>query len=370
MATLDDNNHNGQPLRGAIVGFGNAAIHAHLPAWQTSERFTIEAVVEPVAERAAAVSRFLPDARLYSSIEELLAGNPRLDFIDICTPPCHHVELALGACHSGLHVFCEKPLAASMESFLQIQQTAAESDQVVFTVNNWKYAPLWLTTAELVHNGEIGPVHSICLNVLRPPNSGGGASDWRKCRELSWGGILIDHGWHNLYVVLTLMQKQPLVVSAKMESPNGLGPCCEETVDLTVLFSEAEARLHLTWRASCRRNFGVIRGERGVIQVNDDHLILERQNRAPLRYDFPEALSAGSHHPEWMKPVIDNFHEEINRIQERGLNLTEARWCTQLIEAAYRSNREASRPIEILKTEAVAFPSCAAATALKQLPGR
>jgi len=357
MIEIDDNNHNGQPLRGAIVGFGNAAIYAHLPAWQMSERFKIEAVVEPLAERAAAVRSFLPDARLHGSIEELLAGDG-MDFIDICTPPCYHVELALAACQSGLHVFCEKPLAASIESFHQIQQIAEKSDQVVFTVNNWKYAPLWLKTAELIHNGEIGSIHSISLNVLRPPNSGGGASDWRKCVEVAWGGILIDHGWHNLYVILSLIQQQPLVVSAKMESPQGPVPCCEETVDLTVLFSEAEARLHLTWRASCRRNFGVIAGDRGTILVNDDHLILERNSRASLRYDFPEALSAGSHHPEWMKPVIDNFHQEINRVQERGLNLTEAQWCTQLIELAYRSNREASRPIEISKTEAMTFSSC------------
>lgn len=356
MIAVNDNNHNGEPLRGAIVGFGNAAIYAHLPAWQMSDRFKIEAVVEPLPERAAAVRRFLPDARVHGAIEELLAGGG-LDFIDICTPPCYHVDLVMAACQSGLHVFCEKPLAASIENFQEIQQIAERSKLVVFTVNNWKYAPLWLKTAELIRDGEIGSIHSICLNVLRPPNSGGGASDWRKCLEVAWGGILVDHGWHNLYVILSLIQQQPLLVSAKMESPDRLGPCCEETVDLTVLFNTAEARLHLTWRASCRRNFGVIEGDKGTILVNDDHLILERQSKASMRYDFLEALSAGSHHPEWMTPVIDDFHQEINSVQERGLNLLEAQWCTQLIELAYRSNREASRPIEISNKEAMAL-SC------------
>lgn len=358
MITVNDNNDNGEPLRGAIVGLGNAAIHAHLPAWQRSERFKIQAVVEPFPERAAAVHAFLPDARVHSTIEELLAGE-QLDFVDICTPPCYHVELAMAACRSGLHVFCEKPLTASIESFLEIQQIAEKYKRVVFTVNNWKYAPLWLKTAELIRNGEIGSIHSISLNVLRPPNSGGGASDWRKCLEIAWGGILIDHGWHNLYVILSLIQQQPLLVSARMESPERLGPCCEETVDLTVLFSEAEARLYMTWQASCRRNFGVIAGDKGSVFVNDDHLILERQSKAPLRFEFPEALSAGSHHPEWMQPVIDNFHQEINSLQPRGLNLTEARWCTQLIELAYRSNRESSRPIEVSKTEPMALSFCA-----------
>lgn len=353
------NQGNGEPLRGAIVGFGNAAIYAHLPAWQMSERFKIEAVVEPQAERAAAALKILPDAQVYSSIGELLTGG-KFDFIDVCTPPCYHVDLVIAACQSGLHVFCEKPLAASMESFNEIQRAAGKNRRVVFTVNNWKYAPLWVKTRELIRSGEIGTIRSISLNVLRPPNSGGGASDWRKCLELAWGGILIDHGWHNLYVILSLINEPPLLISAKMETPESIGACCEETVDLTVQFSRAEARLHLTWRATCRRNFGTIEGDRGTLFINDDHLILDRRNREPVRYDFPEALSAGSHHPEWMKPVIDGFYEEIHELTDSpGANLIEAQWCTQLIQLAYRSHKESSRPMGIATQAPMAYSSCA-----------
>ncbi len=352
------NHENGEPLRGAIVGFGNAAIYAHLPAWQVSEHFTIEAIVEPDPQRAQMARRLLPEARVYATVNALL-NNGRLDFVDICTPPCHHVDLVMAACQSKLHVFCEKPLAASLESLRAMQAVASREERVVFTVNNWKYAPLWLKTTELVCAGQIGTVRSVSLNVLRPSNSGGGASDWRKRLDVAWGGILIDHGWHNLYVLLSLLREPPLLVSARMETPGAAHNCCEEAVDLSVLFRQAEARLHLTWQADCRRNFGEIVGDKGTIFVNDDHIILECRNRSPVRFDFAEALSAGSHHPEWMAPVIDNFHREIKNVHERGVNLMEAQWCTQLIQLAYQSNREASRPIELLKPDPTALAWCA-----------
>jgi predicted dehydrogenase len=43
---MNENNGNVRaPLRGAIIGLGNAAVYAHLPAWHRSEDFSIEAIV-------------------------------------------------------------------------------------------------------------------------------------------------------------------------------------------------------------------------------------------------------------------------------------------------------------------------------------
>jgi predicted dehydrogenase len=334
------------PLRGAIIGLGNAAIHAHLPVWQRSEAFTIEAIVEPTPERAELGRRLLPQARIYSSMEAMLVADG-VDFVDICTPPCFHAELALAACNSGLHVFCEKPLSISAERLIEIQQLAEETQRVVFTVNNWKYAPLWVKAIELIRQNQIGTIRSIALNVLRSPNSGGGASAWRKCLEIAQGGILIDHGWHHLYLILSLLQEFPLSMAVKMESSSGSEPDIEQTVDLEMQFQAVEARLHLTWQASCRRNYGTIVGSEGSLLVNDDHLILHSRDSLPVRFDFAEALSAGSHHPEWMEPVVRNFGREIVEPLYRGTNFIETRWCSHLIDLAYRSNRDASGVIEI-----------------------
>lgn len=328
------------PLRGAIIGLGNVAVHAHLPVWRKNEHFTIDAFVEPSAERAELGRTLLPRARAYPTLEALLADGG-VDFVDICTPPCYHADLALAACEAGMHVFCEKPLTISPERLKDIQMAADRTQRVVFTVNNWKYAPIWIQLRNLVEEGLIGAVRSVVLEVLRSPNSGGGLTDWRKSMDVAQGGILIDHGWHNLYLIFSLLKEFPVSMEVSMKAPSGNGSGLEETVDLTMQFRHAEARLHLTWEASCRRNHGVVEGDNGRILVNDDHLILHSGDSAPVRYDFPEALSKGSHHEAWMEPVVENFGREIMGNRNRGANLTEARWCTSLIDLAYRSNRNA-----------------------------
>lgn len=334
------------PLRGAIVGFGNVAVRAHLPVWLKSGIFTIEAVVETSPERLEMARELLPEARIYRNVDALLAEKG-VDFLDICTPPCFHAQLVLEACRSGLHVFCEKPLTVSSELLFEIQHMAEECRRVVFTVNNWKYAPLWMKASSLVRGDAIGTVRQVSLNVLRCSSSGGGASNWRNCAEIAQGGILIDHGWHNLYLVLSLVRQRPMSVAAKMQSPLVSRSGLEETVDVVVQFEEAEARLHLTWQASCRGNFGTVVGDRGTMHINDDHLILDAHGSTPTRFDFSEALSAGSHHPEWMEPVIANFTREILESSHRGTNLAEAQWCARLIDLAYRSGRDSSNPIEV-----------------------
>ena len=156
------------PLRGAIIGLGNAAVYAHLPAWRRSEGFSIEAIVEPMPERAEIGRKLLPRAPIYPDLEALFSEKV-VDFVDICTPPCFHTELVETAYGSGLHVMCEKPLLIPAQRLKEIQQSAGQTSGVIFTVNNWKYAPLWVKVAELIREDRIGTIKSISLNVLRPP---------------------------------------------------------------------------------------------------------------------------------------------------------------------------------------------------------
>ena len=334
-------------LKGAIIGFGSVAEKGHLPLFQKYNHFRIDAVVEPSPERAARARQMLPHARIYSNMEHLLPQN-NLDFVDICTPPCYHAEHVLRAYWSGLHVLCEKPLVTSLESFQRIKDAAREFNRVIFTVNNWKYAPIWQKVSEIVHNGAIGEIHSLSLTVLRTSTSGGGISGWRKCVDIAGGGILLDHGWHNIYLILSLIKESPLSVSAHMEYSHSQAPCLEETVELNFIFPKTEAKLFLTWQATERQNCGTIIGEKGTLNINDDHLILHSHKHNHMRYDFDHALSQSSHHPEWMEPVIREFYREVVDREKGGDNLKEAAWCAQLTHHAYESHKEQSRFIPVL----------------------
>jgi predicted dehydrogenase len=343
---LNNINRQRYPLRGALIGFGNVAVNAHLPLWKEDGHFRIEAIVDPQPERIELARVLLPDAEVHRDYESLIRSE-KFDFVDICTPPCFHAELVLKACRAGMHVFCEKPLLTSCDRLPEIQEAAERTGHVIFTVNNWKHAPLWTKVFELIGEGKIGSVRSVSLAVLRPPQSGGGATDWRRCAEIAGGGILLDHGWHHLYLILSIVQAVPLCLAAKMGNPEGDPSSVEQAVDLTLKFPRAEAHLHLTWQASSRQNRGTIEGDRGILSIDDDHLILNSDGLPAVRYDFEEPLSKGSHHREWMRPVIADFRRELEEGGARGTNLRESGLCARLIHLAYRSHREGSRPIHV-----------------------
>lgn len=340
------NAHFSTPLRGALIGFGGVAVKAHLPVWSRDPRFRIHAVAEPLPERTRLIERLLPEAEVYSEVESLMAAGS-VDFVDICTPPCFHEDLMLKACGAGLHVFCEKPLLPSPDSLARLREEGNASGRVLFVVNNWKYAPLWKKVIEIVRDGKIGRIKTLSLSVLRTPGLGGGISDWRQCSRIAGGGILLDHGWHNLYLIMAVMDDYPLRVGAQMKFGGAEHPGIDENVDLFLQFPTTEARLHLSRKASCRRNTGVIVGEQGVLRINDDHLLLETcRGVTPSRHDFHESLSGGSHHPAWMKTVVDNFYQEIQSRHTRGTNFAEAWWCAHLTNLAYSSHRNGGRLME------------------------
>lgn len=330
-------------LKGAIIGFGAAAVKAHLPVWRGDERFRIEAVVETASERVRLAERMLPGVVVHPDLDSLLTGND-LDFIDICTPPCFHEKLMLKACAAGLHVFCEKPLIPSKDGLSRLHQAAVVKNRVLFVVNNWKYAPLWVKAVDMVRTNQIGRVKELRLSVLRTPGPAGGISDWRRFADIAGGGVLVDHGWHNLYLAMAIVNDYPVSVSAQMGHRQADDPDVEEAANIILRFPAAAAYLHLNRRAACRSNCGLITCERGVLVINDDHLVLKTGNGdPPARIDFPEALSAGSHHPAWMRAVVEDFYAEVQSPSLRGGNFAEAGWCVRLIDLAYRSHRQAGR---------------------------
>ena len=331
----------GRIWRGVLIGCGNVACRAHIPAWRRDPRFRIAALLEPDPARRQLARELLPEAAIYSAAGPWLADGG-FDFADICAPPAAHAELALAALRAGLHVLCEKPLVTSYADLARLREAACQTGRTICTVHNWRYAPLFRAAAALVRSGCLGAIHTVSLTVLRPPTAGGGVSAWRQRPEIAGGGILLDHGWHQLYLLRTLLPTAPLTLSAhigRQGAAAALG--VEDIVRLEITYPAATAVVELSWRADRRRNEGLVTGERGELRLEDDHLVLRIGSRQQ-RQDFPEALSAGSHHADWMEGVITEFHEEMEDPVRCGTNLTEATWCAYLINLAYRSHREGS----------------------------
>lgn len=336
-------------LKGAIIGFGQVVEQAHVPAFNAyPDDFAIEAVADPNTKRLERAREIFPKARTYSGMEELLSAEDGLDFADIVTPPAMHPEHVMLALDKGLHVMSEKPLALSLEDFEKIRGESASANLCVFTVHNWKKAPPMLKVREILDSGFAGRVQHAQLHVLRqkPASSAPSVKGWRQDPALSGGGILIDHGWHNFYLLCGIFGEKPHAVSASFGFPDA-DSNAEDLVLCRVDFPSGTGIVYLSWRSPVRRNFALVHGSLGLIEVRDDDILLESKDKPLNVVHTGEKLSAGSAHPSWMKLLLKDFLRELNEPSERGKNLAEAGLCVELITGARQSHDLGGKAIPV-----------------------
>jgi len=260
-----------------------------------------------------------------------------LDAIIVTTPPAHHADAVLAGLRSGLDVLCEKPLTLDPEAIARIRTEAEARDRVVYSVNNWAHSPQWSRLLETAASGALGALRHAEIRVLRTkPSVSALPGDWRKDPAISGGGILVDHGWHNLYLLRRLLGPEIRLVSAVLQ-PEG---AVDELA--TVLFEApgATGTMHLSWRASERSNSALVVGEKGSAELRDDLLVI-RANGTEETVRFAAKLSAGSAHPDWLEAMWPAFEAE-RRGDGRGASLEEAAFCLGSIRAAY-AGRETAR---------------------------
>lgn len=353
-----------RPLRGAVVGYGFIGSLGHVPAVlaRAKERgdVRIVAVADICKARREEAARKLPFANVYEDVQALLrAERGRIDYVDICTPPAFHAEIAHAAFDAGLHVMCEKPLAPTVREAGAVLEHARRAGRVLYPCHNYKHAPVVKAIRGILDEGRIGSVRALTLSTFRNTHAKGIADwrpDWRRERRFSGGGIAMDHGSHTFYLTFDWMGSYPLSVSAKAMTLGDPRWDTEDTISLSLTFPNGLVQAHLTWTAGVRKVMYTVQGDRGAVTVDDDDLelaLLQEGPKAnlPGRWKKEKRRIASdwmdASHTSWFDSLFDGFQRAIDEDDFTGRDAREAYLCTQIITAAYRSAREGSREVRL-----------------------
>jgi predicted dehydrogenase len=115
-----------------VVGCGDVAFRTYFPGLaQLAGGAAVVACFDPVAERAERASGLFPESRAYTSYEALLS-HAELDAVINLTPAPFHYDVNVAALESGLHVFSEKPLAATVERSQALIELARRKNRTLF----------------------------------------------------------------------------------------------------------------------------------------------------------------------------------------------------------------------------------------------
>lgn len=328
-----------------LVGFGSIAENGHLPALQSFPGVEVVAVADVSPQRLTRAHELMPHAELYDEPLDLISS-AHISGVAICTPPNTHADLIVAACGRGItDVICEKPLVLSEAEYRRVARARAESGSRVVSVNNWMHSDLNRHVSVVLQAETIGLVHSIELRTGRPAAALGNCGwmpQWRTDLAHSGGGIILDHGWHQFYLLLAWMREPIQHVTASARTANPLHAPVEDEATVDVQFPSATGRVELSWTSNERTNSGFIEGANGTIGIYDDRV--EVQSAAGTQaLKFTGRLTQSSYHPDWFEAMyrrnlLDHDRTEADR------NFEEAGVLVSTIQAAYDSAKAGGTP--------------------------
>jgi predicted dehydrogenase len=216
-------------LRLGMVGGGRGAFigAVHRIASRIDDRWELVAgALSSDAERARLSGEDLglaPD-RVYSDFHEMAraeAARPDgIDAVSIVTPNHMHAEPAIAFLQAGIHVICDKPLAATADQARQIAGAVRGAKARFVLTHNYTGYPLMRQAREMVAAGELGELRLIqaeyAQDWLTETVEASGTNKqaaWRTDPTQAGAGALGDIGTHafNLLSFVTGLRPQALL---------------------------------------------------------------------------------------------------------------------------------------------------------------
>ncbi len=110
-----------------------------------------------------------------------------------------HREPSVGALEAGTPVFCEKPLAPTLDGAEEMADAAADADVTAGIAFNYRFVPALRYAKNLIDAGELGEIHHFRGRYLQDwlvdPQA---PWSWRNDAEMAGSGALGDLGAHTI----------------------------------------------------------------------------------------------------------------------------------------------------------------------------
>ena len=140
----------------------------------------------------------LDNINAYSDYKDLI-NKEDLDVLFVSVPNKLASEATLIALKKGLHVFCEKPPARSLEELYPIRDFLNENiDLKLMYGFNHRFHASIIDAVSIIRDGSLGKVVNLRGVYGKSNMISFNQTDWRTKRSESGGGILLDQGIHML----------------------------------------------------------------------------------------------------------------------------------------------------------------------------
>lgn len=141
------------PVRCAVIGIGMVgSVHAAILQACAEADLAVCCDTDPAREEVT------PGGVSFHTDLDATLATPGLEAVFVCTPQHLHRPVVEQALAHGLAVFCEKPMASTLEDADAMIRAAEAAQAVLLIGHTLRFSPDYLAIHEAVSGGEIGTI--------------------------------------------------------------------------------------------------------------------------------------------------------------------------------------------------------------------
>ena len=148
-------------IKFGVIGCGHIG-KRHASMVQLNEECELIAVCDSADENSLDLANI--NVPFYTSAEEMLADQPSIEVICVCSPNGLHAQHASLSLDHHKHVVVEKPMGLSRANCEQLIFSALNVSKNVFCVMQNRYSPPSIWLKDLVSSGKLGKIFQVQVN--------------------------------------------------------------------------------------------------------------------------------------------------------------------------------------------------------------
>jgi len=172
----------------------------HLPLLKKIDELTVVAATDTNEKRLSEILEKYHIDEGYCDCRQMLK-KADVDAVYVCTPPATHFQIVMDCINNDKHVFCEKPITATLEEGRAIKKKLETKDSskrlILMPAHNFIFTPCFVQALQLIKDKEIGPIEKIQACASSNITLYGAKTDFRIHTK---GGVIEDQLPHAIYL--------------------------------------------------------------------------------------------------------------------------------------------------------------------------
>lgn len=340
-----------------VIGCGNRS-KAILGALNNVPEFEIVALCDIVSHKMEQRAKLIKSSvkpKFVNSLDKLLEMD-EIEAIFVITPNYTHKDIVCRSMEAGKHVWCEKPMALTVEECNEMIGTAERTGMKLQIGTQRRHSPEYLKLIDVIRNKPVGQIRLSNLfdyrgdwRVPEADEYPKGTPYWRLIQAQS-GGIAFEMGAHIIDVNNWVFDSEPVSVMS-MQGVNNFSLRKRDSSDNAGILVEYANGAVMNYGGCCYnyggKKYDTFMCVNATVQMGGGEISISygTPNGFPKRKDLPknEVIKTTSKDPAEGDGVTNQLRHYAKVLDKKELpfpNGYQARASVQIMEGSCRSALE------------------------------